>query len=431
MDYTVSEVLQYVQENDVKFIRLAFCDIFGNIKNVSIMPGELARAFDTGVSFDASRLPGMMDFGESDLFLVPDPATLTVLPWRPSHGRVVRLFCGIRYPDGTPFPGDGRSLLKATQARLKEQGYAVQIGTECEFYLFERDDAGQPTTIPFDRAGYLDVAPLDKGENVRRDICLTLEKMGIAPSASHHEKGPGQNEIHFRAATPVRAADNFITFKSVVKTMAATNGLFASFMPMPLAQNAASGLHINMNMKKGGEDVFAEQTARRSPARDHFIAGILDHIAEITVFLNPLTNSYARFGKGAPANISWSRNNLTNLLRVKQGEFGGTLNLRSPDSALNPYLALSLILNAGLDGISRSLPLCPPADTKDDIAAGACLPKTLKEAAETAQQSSFVRSVLPDKLTQFYLGHKIAEFEALMQAEDRSRYEHDAYFITI
>ena len=422
MDYTESEVLQFVAENDVKFIRLAFCDIFGNIKNISIMPNELSRAFKTGISFDASRLPGMMDFGESDLFLFPDPATLKVLPWRPSHGRVVRLYCNICYPDGTPFEGDGRHQLCQAELRLKEKGYTAQIGTECEFYLFERDETGRPTNRPFDQAGYLDVAPLDKGENVRRDICLTLEKMDISPSASHHEKGPGQNEIHFNSAEPLRAADNFITFKSVVKTMASTNGLFASFMPMPLKGTAATGLHINITLEKSGVNAVKES----------FIAGILDHMAEMTVFLNPLTNSYARFGKGAPANISWSYKNLTNLLRVKKSSGGGTLlNLRSPDAAANPYLALCLILSAGLDGMKRALPLCPAAETPDAIQLSAHLPVDLKEAAEIAAVSPFIKSALPLRLIQFYTDRKLSEFEKQQASKDKDEFEHNAYFLTV
>ena len=425
MDYTASEVLQFTEENDVKFIRLAFCDFFGNMKNISIMPGELPRAFKTGISFDASRLLGMTDFIDTDLYLFPDPATLKVLPWRPSHGRVVRLFCDIRYPDGTPFEGDGRTLLRQVEQKLKKKGFTAQIGTECEFYLFERDDTGHPTTTPFDHASYLDVAPLDKGENVRRDICLTLEKMDISPSASHHEKGPGQNEIHFNSAAPLYAADNFITFKSVVKTMAASNGLFASFMPLPLKNEAASGLHINISLEKGGANAASES----------FIAGILDHAAEMTVFLNPLVNSYERFEKsasGAPVNISWSYKNLTSLLRVKKAPDGGTIiNLRSPDAALNPYFALCLILSAGLDGITRSLSLCPPAETQEALENSARLPQSLKDAAEKALNAPFIGSVLPKRLIQVYTRCKITEFENMQTAEQSDTFCQSAYFLTV
>ena len=421
MDYTQSEVLQFVSENDVKFIRLAFCDIFGNMKNISIMPGELSRAFRTGISFDASRLLGMMDFMDTDLSLFPDPATLKVLPWRPSHGRVVRLFCDIRCSDGTPFLGDGRNLLRQTEQKLKKKGLTAQIGTECEFYLFERDDAGRPTSIPFDHAGYLDVAPLDKGENVRRDICLTLEKMGISPSASHHEKGPGQNEIHFNSAPPLLAADNFITFKSVVKTMAASNGLFASFLPLPLKNEAASGLHVNISLEKGGANAVSES----------FIAGVLSHAAEITVFLNPLTNSYERLGTGAPNDVSWSYKNLPSLLRVKKTPGGTTVNLRSPDAASNPYWALCLILNAGLDGIARGLPLCPPAETQEAIGNSERLPLSLKDAAQAAADSLFISTVLPRQLVDFYTACKIKEFETMQAAESAEAFCQNAYFLTV
>ncbi|MFA9381097.1 MAG: glutamine synthetase family protein, partial [Acetanaerobacterium sp.] len=234
MQYTASDVIQFAKENDVKFIRLAFCDVFGTLKNLSIMLDELPRAFENGILFDASCVGGYGKMEETELFLFPDPTTLTVLPWRPQQGRVVRLFCDIRRPDGSPFAGDNREILRQAVAKAHELGLTCSIGTDCEFYLFEADENGNPTKKPHDRARFFDVAPLDCGENVRRDICLTLEEMDIKPESSHHEKGPGQNEIDFKSSTALRAADNFATFKSVVKAMAARNGLFASFMPKPI-----------------------------------------------------------------------------------------------------------------------------------------------------------------------------------------------------
>ena len=242
MLYTAEEVLDFLEEEDVRFVRLAFCDIFGTPRNISIPPAELKSAFQTGVSFDASSVPGFTDVSHSDLFLYPDPTTLALFPWRPSNGRVVRMFCDIRYPDGTPFGLDSRQILKSAEADAKEMGLRCNIGSEYEFYLFKTDETGAPTDIPMDTAGYMDMAPEDAGENVRRDICLTLEDMHIATEASHHEEGPGQNEIDFRYADPLVAADNAVTFKTVVKTAAARNGLYASFDPKPIPGAPGSGM---------------------------------------------------------------------------------------------------------------------------------------------------------------------------------------------
>ena len=255
MDTTMSEVVQFIQENDVKFIRLAFCDIFGNQKNIAIMPTELERAFEQGIHFNAAALRGFLNVEASDLLLFPDPATLSVLPWRPAQGRVVRFYCDIRYPDGTPFEGDGRHLLRETNRRARRAGYSLTMGTASEFYLFELDENGHPTTIPHDHGEYFDVAPLDKAENVRRQICLTLEEMNIQPESSHHEQGPGQNEVDFRYAEALEAADNFVTFKWVVKSMASSSGLFASFLPPACAgQRTAS---VCFDKQKRQESVSA------------------------------------------------------------------------------------------------------------------------------------------------------------------------------
>jgi len=288
MTNTQKEVLQFIKEQDVRFVRLVFCDIFGHMKNLSISEDELGRAFATGISFDASAVKGFLQVDESDLLLFPDPSTLAILPWRPAQGRVVRLFCSIRRPDGTPFEGDGRSLLQDKVREAELSGYRFGVGPECEFYLFKMGDDGRPTFNPLDYGTYLDVAPLDKGENVRRDICLTLQQMGFYTERSHHETGPGQNEIDFKYSSAVEAADNFITFKSVVKTIADRSGLFASFLPKPLINESGSGLHINLSLTYEG-----------SPAQhleEAMTEGILRRIREITLFLNPLVNSYERLG---------------------------------------------------------------------------------------------------------------------------------------
>ena len=351
MKYSAQEVIQYVAEEDVKFIRLAFCDMHGKQKNISIMPGELPRAFTDGIAIDASAIEGFGDETHSDLFLHPDPSTLSVLPWRPENGRVVRMFCSITYPDGTAFVGDTRNLLLKAIADAKSAGVEFDFGAEMEFYLFHLDENGKPTDMPYDNAGYMDIAPEDKGENVRREICLTLEQMGILPESSHHEEGPGQNEIDFRYSDALSAADNAMTFQTVVRTVAHRNGLCADFSPKPLKDRPGNGLHINISARAdSGEDILP-----------YLIAGILDHIADMTAFLNPLPDSYARFGQHkAPQYISWSSENRSQLIRVPASSNDHRrAELRSPDPTANPYLAFALIIYVGLDALKRKI--TPPA----------------------------------------------------------------------
>lgn len=439
MDYTMTEVLQFIKENDVKFIRLAFCDIFGNQKNVSIMPEELPRAFEYGISFDASAVSGFMNVEESDLFLVPDPVTLSVLPWRPSHGRVVRFFCNIRHPDGAPFEGDGRYILKKTLGEIETSGYNCQIGAECEFYLFQLDEKGLPTIVPHDAAGYCDIAPLDKAENVRREICLTLEEMGIKPESSHHEQGPGQNEVDFKYGDALTAADNMVTFKSVVKTIAARNGLHASFMPKPLPDKSGSGLHINLSLFKNGLNIFNNRGKQHGEVPEQFIAGVMSKIPEITVFLNPLTNSYARFGKfEAPQYITWSHHNRSQLIRIPAAaDKYCRMELRSPDPSSNPYLAFALVIRAGLEGIAKQLQLAPAFDanlyeaTPDQIKGIEQIPENLGVAIELAGKSDFIKGVLPQKTIDKYLSSKLAEWNNYIQAEHKEEFERELYFLKV
>lgn len=437
MNYTISEVLQFVEENDVKFIRLAFCDIFGVQKNISIMPSELPRAFDTGISFDASSIDGFMNIDESDLFLVPDPSTLSILPWRPSRGRVVRFFCDIKYPDGRHFEGDGRYILKNLLNELKEMKYICKVGTEFEFYLFETDENGFPTKKPFDMGTYFDIAPIDKGENIRREICLTLEEMNITPESSHHESGPGQNEIDFKYDDALTTADNFVTFKSVVKSVAARNGLYASFMPKPLKNESGNGLHINLSLFKNGLNIFKTEIDEHSQAAESFIAGILERIQEITLFLNPITNSYYRFGNfEAPKYISWSHQNRSQLIRIpaSKGE-NSRMELRSPDPSCNPYIALALIIKAGMEGIKKGIKLIPSynfnmyenKNSKDFKK----LPETLEEAIILAEKSDFIKSVIPNKTLEKYISIKRKEYSLYSNSEDKENFELFNYFYRV
>lgn len=400
MKYTKREVMQYVREEDVKFIRLAFCDVFGKQKNISIMPEELPRAFEYGIGIDASAIAGFGDEAHSDLLLHPDPETLAILPWRPEHGRVVRMFCGIAHPDGRVFACDSRGLLQQAVRRGEEAGFHFSFGAEQEFYLFKLDENGEPTKEPYDRAGYMDIAPEDKGENIRREICLTLEQMGIRPESSHHEEGPGQNEIDFRYSDPVTAADNALTFQTAVRTVAHRNGLYADFDPKPLANEPGSGFHINMSV----------QAADGSDCLPYMIAGILDKMEDMTAFLNPAENSYKRFGSHkAPRYISWSSENRSPLMRIPAGtgEYRRA-ELRSPDPGLNPYIAFSLMIYAGLDGIEnkRELPIAANCNLykadAETLAGFKQLPQDWETARRTAENSAFIREHLPAAIVAAY-----------------------------
>lgn len=400
MKYSRQEVLQYVAEEDVKFIRLAFCDVFGKQKNISVMPEELSRAFEDGIAIDASAIAGFGDETHSDLLLHPDADTLMPLPWRPEHGRVVRMFCNISYPDGQPFECDTRSILKKAVKDAEKAGVHFYFGAEQEFYLFKLNDMGEPTKIPYDNAGYMDIAPDDKGENIRREICLTLEQMGIYPERSHHEEGPGQNEIDFRYSDPLTAADNSATFQTVVKTVASRNGLIADFSPKPLAGKPGNGFHINISA----------QANDNSDVLPLIIAGILEKVADITLFLNPLDSSYQRFGNDkAPQYISWSGENRSQLIRIPaaMGKYRRA-ELRSPDPAANAYLAFALMIYAVLYGIENHLQLAEPTDInfyKADQATLSkfkMLPTTLKEACETALNSEFIKQHIPREILSIY-----------------------------
>ena len=400
MKYSKEEVMQYVQEEDVKFIRLAFCDVFGKQKNISIMPEELPRAFEYGIAFDASAIAGFGDETHSDLLLHPDPETLMFLPWRPEHGKVVRMYTSISYPDGTPFECDTRSLLKKAVEKAQNAGYAFTFGAEQEFYLFELDEKNKPTKIPYDDAGYMDLAPEDRGENIRREICLTLEQMGIRPESSHHEEGPGQNEIDFRYSDPLTAADNTMTFQTVVKTVARRNGVFVDFSPKPLENEPGNGFHINVSVKPSDN----------SENLRYMIAGVLDKVTDMTVFLNPTEDSYKRFGMDkAPNYISWSSENRSQLVRVPAavGEYRRA-ELRSPDPMANPYLAFTLIIYAALNGLENKLDLPEAANINlykadtETLTKFKKLPSSLCDACKAAATSDFIKEHIPAAILDIY-----------------------------
>ncbi len=430
MNTSPIEILKFIRENDVKFIRLTFCDIFGNLKNIAIMPTELEHAFAYGIPFDASEFSD----SSSDLFLVPDISTLSVLPWRPKSGRVVRFFCALKNPDGTDFTGDIRTNLINYMNELRMNGYSCEMGTRCEFYLFELDEKGNPTDIPHDNGGYLDVAPLDKCENARREICLSLEEMGLKPKSSCHKHGSGQNEIDFHENEPVTAADDMVHYKTVVKSIAAQCGLFASFMPRPLTTEHGSALIFSISLKKNGEHIFGDTPENIPYEGKCFISGILRRIREITAFLNPTTNSYKRFGIGyAPQYVNYSSQNCSALIKIPH--IAGTpprIEIRSADASCNPYIAFRLILSAGIEGIKSGD--CSLYD-KNKAGGNSCekLPENFEEAVYIAENSDFVRNNLPENIVKTLINYykmQVNEFNKI-PPENQDSFEHGYYFKTL
>lgn len=425
MNTSPKEILKFVEENDVKFIRLTFCDIFGNLKNIAIMPNELEQAFTYGIPFDASEFCE----SDSDLFLVPDISTLSVLPWRPKSGRVVRFFCALKNPDGTDFTGDIRTNLINYINELRLNGYSCEMGTRCEFYLFELDEKGNPTDIPHDNGGYLDVAPLDKCENARREICLSLEEMGLKPKSSCHKHGSGQNEIDFHENEPVTAADDMVHYKTVVKSIAAQCGLFASFMPRPLTTEHGSALIFSISLKKNNEHIFGNTPENISHEGKCFISGILRRIREITAFLNPTTNSYKRFGVGyAPQYVNWSSKNCSALIKIPH--IAGTpprIEIRSADAACNPYIAFRLILAAGIEGIKDGECYLYNKYKAGEISCEK-LPETFEDALYRARRSYFVQGNLPQDVREHLFDSFESQIKNYKKSHDKHSFEHDYYF---
>ena len=388
MQYTKSEVLDFIEENDVKFIKLAFCDIFGCQKVIAIQPALVPEALETGIPIDASRITGFEREHDSEPFLVPDTSTMSLLPWRPVHGRVVRFYCDIRRADGSGFDIDCRGILKKAVDIAKLHGIIFNFGARSEFYLFKNDGEGNPTDVPFDNAGFMDAAPEDKGEDVRREICLTLEDMGVTPQSSHHSGGPGQNIIEFCHSSAVHAADDVITYKSVVKTMAAHNGLTASFDPIPIPGKDGNGFHITLTPMLRDKD-----------CSENFLAGILAHAAEITAILNPTADSYRRLGVfGAPEFVSWSEKSRRCFAYKKAGQ--PAIEVRSPDSTTNPYLAYAALIYAGLDGYLKRTKLPKPDAARETSEK---LPKSAEEALQVFEKSSFIRNVFPEYFVRTFI----------------------------
>lgn len=422
--YTKEDILRLVQDEDVEFIRLQFTDIMGNLKNVAITSSQLEKALENKCMFDGSSIEGFVRIEESDMYLYPDFSTLKIFPWRPQQGKVARLICDVYRPNGEPFEGDPRYVLRRAIRKAEKMGYTFAVGPECEFFLFHTDENGLPTTLTHEKAGYFDLGPVDFGENARRDMVLTLEEMGFEIEASHHEVAPAQHEIDFKYDEALRTADNIMTFKLTVKSIAKRHGLHATFMPKPKYGVNGSGMHINMSLMKDGKNIFHDSNGELGLSKEayYFIGGIMKHMKGMTAITNPLVNSYKRLVPGyeAPVYIAWSAKNRSPLIRIPAARDEGTrIELRSPDSSANPYLALAVCLQAGLDGIRNQI--MPPKSVdcnifqmteKERVENGIEeIPGTLIEAVSEMEKDPFMREVLGDHVYEKYITAKKQEWQ--------------------
>lgn len=439
--YTKEQIKEIVKEQDIKFIRLQFTGVLGKLKNVAVTASQLPKILDEGMMFDGSSIEGFVRIEESDMYLKPDLDTFVVFPWRPQHGKVARFICDVCTPSGEPFEGDPRYILKKTMAQAKQMGYDFNVGNECEFFLFHMDENGKPTTVTNDEAGYFDLGPIDNGEDARRDICLTLEEMGYEIEASHHEVAAGQHEIDFKYDNALVTADNVMTFKLVVKTIAKKYGLHATFMPKPIFGINGSGMHTNMSLFKNGKNAFYDEndSLKLSKEAYSFIAGVLEHVAGITAITNPLVNSYKRLVPGyeAPCYIAWSASNRSDIIRIPASRGAGTrVELRSPDPSTNPYLCLAVCLAAGLDGINRNLSAPESVDEnvfkmtqkqRNELGVKS-LPSNLKEALDIMEKDGLVRKVLGEHAYSKFAGSKLKEWDGFRMSV--SQWELDKYLFT-
>lgn len=422
--YSKEDIIRLADENDVEFIRMQFTDIFGQMKNVAITRAQLEKALNNQIMIDGSSIEGFTRIHESDQYLHPDLDTFVILPWRPQHERVARLICDVYNPDSTPFVGDPRHVLKNVLDKAAKLGYTFNVGPECEFFLFDTDEHGRPTTQTSDEAGYFDLGPLDHGEGTRREICIALEAMGFEIEASHHEVAAGQHEIDFKYADALTAADNIMTFKLAVKTIAQRNGLHATFMPKPIFGMNGSGMHTNMSLFKDGKNIFFDENGERKLSREaySFIAGLLEHAKSLVAVTNPLVNSYKRLVPGyeAPVYLAWSASNRSALIRIPAARGQSTrVELRCPDPSCNPYLALAVCLAAGLDGIERGL--VPPEEVTENIFSMDArtradngidnLPGTLFEALELMKRDPLMADTLGPHAYESFLAGKYHEWD--------------------
>ncbi len=424
---TTLDILTFIEENDIKFLRMQFCGLDGLSRNIAISAGQVENAIFYGVPFDSDAVVGFCVEGQSDMVLRPDFSTIVVYPWRPQRGKVARVLCDVVYPDGRPYESDSRYVLKQQVAKAEKKGYTLNVGAECEFFLFKLGEDGEPTHEPVDQAGYCSMAPMDRGENTRRDIILTLEEMGFDVESSHHESAKGQHEIDFRYSDALSSADRVITLRNAVATIAQRGGLHATFMPKPKSGEPGSGMHINLSLVKNGVNLFANDEGGLSKEAQYFAAGILKHIPAITAVANPLVNSYKRLATGheAPRSINWGYSSRQSLIRIPAayGEYC-RMELRSPDPTCNPYLTYALVLAAGMDGIENQLPLMEPVDGGHDE--GELLPMTLKDALIAMDKDPLVKDVFGADLAAMYHRVKMAEWQRYI--ETVHDWETEAYF---
>lgn len=419
-----SQLLEQARSQGVKFIRLQFSDIFGILKNVAITIEQLEKALDGEMMFDGSSIEGFARIEESDMYLRPDLNTFNVFPWRPREGGVARLICDVYNPDGTPFEGDPRYTLKKVLEEAKELGYMMNVGPELEFFLFQLDKDGKPTVDTHDQAGYFDLAPVDLGEDARRDMVLILEDMGFEIEASHHEVAPGQHEIDFKYSEALDVADKIMTFRMVVRTTAQRHGLHATFMPKPVFGINGSGMHMNQSLFKDGENAFFDPTTpdQLSETAKYYIGGLMKHARAMAAITNPTINSYKRLVPGyeAPVYVAWSCRNRSPLIRIPAKRGSSTrVELRNPDPACNPYLAIAVALKAGLDGIKNKIVPPPPTDqniyhmtAEERLAANiSSLPGSIKEAMDELEKDAVIRSVLEPHIYPKYVEAKSQEWD--------------------
>ncbi|PLR77109.1 type I glutamate--ammonia ligase [Bacillus sp. V3-13] len=423
--YSREDIVRMAKEENVKFIRLQFTDILGTIKNVEIPISQLDKALDNKMMFDGSSIEGFVRIEESDMYLFPDLDTWVIFPWTAEKGKVARLICDIYNPDGTPFEGDPRNNLRRILKEMEDLGFTnFNLGPEPEFFLFKLDQHGEPSLELNDNGGYFDLAPTDLGENCRRDIVLELEEMGFEIEASHHEVAPGQHEIDFKYADAIKACDDIQTFKLVVKTIARKHGLHATFMPKPLFGVNGSGMHCNVSLFKNGENAFYDPSGNLelSDTARQFIAGVIKNAKSFTAVTNPTVNSYKRLVPGyeAPCYVAWSARNRSPLIRIPASRGLSTrLEVRSVDPSANPYLAMAVLLKAGLDGIKNELNPPAPVDRniyvmnkEERLAEGIDdLPATLAQALDALKANEVITSALGEHILEHFIEAKEIEWD--------------------
>ena len=426
---TKQEILELVEQEDVEFIRLQFTDMFGNLKNVAVTASQLGRVLDHHYAFEGAALFDGFVSSEYDKYLFPDLDTFVVLPWRPQQGKVARMLCDVHRADGSICQLSPRTILSNAIEKAKEKGYEFYVDPECEFFLFHSTEDGTPTTLTHEQAGYMAVGPIDLGENARREMVMTLEQMGFEIESSHHEKAPAQHEIDFRGADAMTIADSVITFRSAVKSTARRFGLHASFMPKPKKGVAGSGMHMNISVYKDGRNIFNSKDGNPTEAAKCFMGGIMKHAGAMCIITNPLVNSYKRINSGfeAPKEIAWTEKNQNALLRLRSRIGDDTkVEIRYPDSATNPYLALALIITAGLDGIENKIDAGKTySELKEENVEIMQLPGTLREAIGACQDDEILKDTLGKEFMDIYLNAKMAEWDEYM--EDVSDWEVQKY----